>query len=143
MNMAEHRELCPKYMGRFPVIFITLKGVSAGSYELAKEKLCSVIGREAMRFQFPLDSTRLSSREKEQYKQLINIGKKGEPGVVMSNDTLTDNLLLLSELLHKHYGEKVILLLDEYDVPLDKACPSLMSSLMNILDFLIKKSGIC
>lgn len=122
LNIAEHRELCQKYMGRFPVISITLKGVSAGSYELAKEKLCSVIGREAMRFQFLLDSTRLSSREKEQYGQLINIGKKGEPGFVMSNDTLTDSLLLLSELLHKHYGEKVILLLDEYDVPLDKAC---------------------
>lgn len=70
--MAEHRELCQKYMGRFPVIFITLKGVSAGSYKLAKEKLCSVIGREAMRFPFPLDGTRLSSREKEQYLQFMD-----------------------------------------------------------------------
>lgn len=120
--ISEEDALCKTYMGRFPVISVSLKSVAAGNYEMARNRLSSVIGSEAMRFQHMLESSRLSAREKEQYKQLIQIGKTGEPGFIMSEDTLIDSLRLLSCLLYRHYGEKAILLIDEYDVPLDKAC---------------------
>ena len=121
LEIAGERELCEKYMGKFPVISITLKGVEFSSFETARAMLCSVIGDEALRFQFLAESDRLSEREKERYQYLVKTGKPGQTLFVMNDEILTDSLRILSELLCKHYGQQVILLIDAYDVPLDKA----------------------
>lgn len=121
LEIAGERELCEQYMGKFPVISITLKGVEFINYETARAALCSVVGGEALHFQFLAESDRLSDREREQYRSLVKVGQPGQGGFVMTDEVLTDGLRLLSELLHKHYGQKAILLIDEYDVPLDKA----------------------
>ena len=83
--------------------------------------LRSVIGREAMRFQFLLDSEALTAWEKASYEKLIAIDSSNEQWFSMSYGALASSLLTLCELLHKHYGQKAVLLIDEYDVPLDKA----------------------
>ncbi len=121
LKIAEDTELCEKYMGKFPVISITLKGISSGKYETARALLCAVIGREALRFQFLAESPQLTDKEKQQYARLTTIGQNEQPGFIMTDDVLEDSLLTLSQLLRKHYHQKVILLIDEYDVPLDKA----------------------
>lgn len=121
LEIAEEAELCDKYMGKFPVISISLKDVEGTSYQTARNMLCSVIGWEALRFQFLLDSRQLSETDKKQFKQLISFGSPGEPGFLMEDDILTGSLSVLSALLYKHYRRKVIILIDEYDVPLDKA----------------------
>ena len=121
LAISEEKELCEKYMGKFPVISITLKGVEGNDFEDAAARLCSVIGREALRFQFLLESGRLSEKEKEQYSQLVKTGAPGQQMFLMTKDVLVNSLQLLSFLLCKHYSRKVILLIDEYDVPLDKA----------------------
>lgn len=121
LEIAKEQELCEKYMGKFPVVSITLKGINADSYEAARGMLCSVIGKEALRFQFLLESGELSEREKAQYQQLVEVGKEGETAFVMADGVLESSLLTLTGLLHKHYGKQTILLIDEYDVPLDKA----------------------
>ncbi len=121
LEIAGEQELCQKYRGNFPVISITLKGVSARHFDEAKALLRSVIGRESLRFFFLADSTKLIKEEKELYAQLINVDTRYGQGFLMSDAMLMDSLLILSRLLHKHYHKKVILLIDEYDVPLDKA----------------------
>lgn len=121
LKIAEETELCEEYMGQFPVISISLKGVSGLDYESACATLKAVIGREAMRFQYLLDGERLSRQDKELYEQLIQIGGRNQGTYVMSMDTLQQSLYTLSALLEKYHEKKVILLIDEYDVPLDKA----------------------
>ena len=121
LKIAEEQELCEEYMGKYPVISVTLKDASARDYKTAQNMLCSIIGNEAMRFQFLSESSRLSGREKEQYEQLVKIGGRGEPPFIMSAEVLAGSLQVLTNLLEKHYGQQVILLIDEYDVPLDKA----------------------
>ncbi len=121
LEITGEQKLCEDYMGKFPVISISLKGVSAGTFEAARGMLCSAIGDEAMRFQFLKESEKLTDEEKIRYKQLITLGEAGQPMFVMSDDVLTDSLKTLSRLLYRHYDQKVILLIDEYDVPLDKA----------------------
>ncbi len=108
-------------MGKYPVISITMKDVSGNDYTTALEMLRSVIGREAMRFQFLLDSEALTAWEKASYERLIAIDSSNEQWFSMSYGALASSLLTLCELLHKHYGQKAVLLIDEYDVPLDKA----------------------
>lgn len=110
-----------KYMGKFPVISVTLKGVSALHFAGAKAMLRTIIGNEAMRFLFLKDSPNLVDEEKARYRQLIAADPNGRQKYAMSDDMLEDSFLTLSRLLHKHYGQRVILLIDEYDVPLDKA----------------------
>ena len=85
LSISEDTELCKKYMGRFPVISISLKSVNGNDYETARSMLCSVIGREAMRFQFLLDSERLTDREKEMYAQLICLGSGDEGMFIMAD----------------------------------------------------------
>ncbi len=121
LAISRETELCEKYMGNFPVISITLKGVEAEDYQGAVARLCSVIGREALRFRFLLESKLLSKDDKRQYSQLIQMGEGGQQMFVISEDALENSLHTLSYLLCRQYGQKVILLIDEYDVPLDKA----------------------
>ncbi len=121
LAIARETGLCEKYMGQFPVISVTLKGVDARSFEDARAALGTVIGNEALRFRFLLDSGRLSEEEKLRYRNLITIDRSGRQEFAMSEETLRGSLLLLSQLLCAHYRQKVILLIDEYDVPLDKA----------------------
>ena len=121
LEIAGEQKLCQEHMGQYPVISITLKGVDGLGFEAAKGLLRSVIGSEAMRFQFLLESKNLSEKEKSLYEQLVRIGGMGEAAYVMADETLTSSLYILCGLLRKHYDKKVILLIDEYDVPLDKA----------------------
>ncbi len=119
--IAAETELCREYMGKFPVVSITLKGTGSLEFQTARGILCSIIGNEAMRFAFLENSPRLSDREKEQYRQLVNVDTSGRQAFIMPNEVLEDSLRMLCKLLWKHYDQKVILLIDEYDVPLDKA----------------------
>ena len=118
LKIMEEKELCEKYMGKFPVISISLKSVDGLKYEAAVAALRRVIGNEACRFDFLAESERLGQNDKGLYSGLADV-KDGK--FLMKDDLLTDSLQTLSQLLEKHYGQKVILLLDEYDVPLDKA----------------------
>ena len=118
LKIMEEKELCEKYMGKFPVISISLKSVDGLKYEAAVAALRRVIGNEACRFDFLAESERLGQNDKGLYSGLADV-KDGK--FLMTDDLLTDSLQTLSQLLEKHYGQKVILLLDEYDVPLDKA----------------------
>lgn len=119
LEISKERALCEEYMGKFPVISVSLKDVSGNSFDEAADMLRSVIGKEAARFQFLIQSDRLTEIEHKQYKALININDRGE--YAMSDVLLSDSLSVLSHLLQKHYGKSTILLIDEYDVPLDKA----------------------
>ena len=121
LAIAKERELCEKYMGKFPVISITLKGVEGESYEDAVAMLCVVIGEEAQRFRFLLESEKLSENDKRQYTRLSEVDAEGSRMFPIPKDALISSLKTLSALLYKHYGQKVIILIDEYDVPLDKA----------------------
>ncbi|MGN0292953.1 MAG: AAA family ATPase [Lachnospiraceae bacterium] len=119
--VSGERELCGNYMGKFPVIALTLKGVDGHTYEAAGAAMRSIIGRELLRFEFLMDSDRLSAREKEIYARMVKMGDSNGEIFSMSDALLADSLKNLSMLLFKHYGSRVIILIDEYDVPLDKA----------------------
>ncbi len=119
LAISREKELCEKYMGKFPVISISLKEVEGDGFEGAKRILRSVIGDEAVRFSFLSESGRLTATERQQYKKLIELGNNGE--YAMSDELLSKSLLMLSRFLEKHYGQNTIILIDEYDVPLDKA----------------------
>ncbi len=119
LEISKEEELCREYMGKFPVISITLKGATGIDYEEAKEMLRYVIGNEAMRFQFLMQSPRLTEIERKRYEALVSIDKGGD--YTMSDALLKSSLQTLSQLLQKHYGQDVIILIDEYDVPLDYA----------------------
>ena len=121
LQIAQERELCEKYMGRFPVISISLKSVDGMNLEAASAALRTVIGNEAGRFRFLRESSALDDEDKNAYKRLINVEMDSYASYSMSDSTLRDSLKTLSQLLNKHYHRKVILLIDEYDVPLDKA----------------------
>lgn len=118
LEIAQEKEICEEYMGQFPVISISMKEVNEGTFEDALGAMRSIIGEEALRFRFLLESRRLMEEERKQYQGLIDI-EKGS--FSMSNEVLKNSLQTLSSLLYKHYNHKVIILIDEYDVPLDKA----------------------
>ena len=122
LEISKEKELCEEYMGKFPVISITLKGATGESFEDAKVMLRRIIGKEAMRFRFLLESDRIDDAERSQYEALVSMDKTG--AFTMSNELLKDSLQTLSQLLQRHYGQNVIILVDEYDVPLDKAYQS-------------------
>ena len=122
LEIAGEKELCREYMGKFPVISITLKGATGTNFEEAKEMLRHIIGNEAMRFQFLMQSPRLTEIERRRYEALISIDKGGD--YTMSDALLKSSLQTLPQLLQKHYGQSAVILVDEYDVPLDKAYQS-------------------
>ena len=119
LEISGEKGLCEEYMGKFPVISITLKGATGENFEEAKVMLRRIIGKEAMRFRFLLESDRIDEAERSQYEALISTDKTGT--FTMSDDLLKDSLLILSQFLQKHYGQAAVMLIDEYDVPLDKA----------------------
>ena len=120
LKISEEKELCEEYMGQFPVISISLKGVEGLDFESAKYGLAYIIGKEAMRFYFLKTSPKLTEEEKNIYQGYINTTKGGFT-IADDMENLVTAINGLSSLLEKHYGKKVILLIDEYDVPLDKA----------------------
>ncbi len=113
LRIAEESTLCETYMGKFPVISISLKGIDAADYETARNLMVKVVNEEARRFQFLTESSRLTDTDKMLFGQLLQ--KK------MDDETLFCSLRELTELLRKHYEKQVIVLIDEYDVPLAKA----------------------
>lgn len=121
LAIAEEKELCEKYMGKFPVISITLKGVEAENYEGALAMLRSVIVDQFRSFPVLLESQHLSDQEKEDYKYLTKNFYGQEQDLCSLEEYVKKSLFLLSQFLYKHYGQKAIILIDEYDVPLDKA----------------------
>lgn len=119
LEISKEKELCREYMGKFPVISITLKSVGGRTFEEAKGMLRRMIGKEVMKFHPLMQSDKLSEIERRQYEALVNIDETGV--FTMSDELLKDSLLTLSQLLEKHYGQRVVMLIDEYDVPLDAA----------------------
>ena len=118
LYIKNNKKICEEYMGKFPVIFISLKNVEGLDFETALYRFVEIIGREAERFYFLLHSEKLTVNEKERYKTLIRLDNGRYS---MDVNILASALRLLSELLYKHYGKKTIIIIDEYDVPLDKA----------------------
>lgn len=113
LYISQRTELCKNYMGKFPVVSVSLKGVESSSYEGACRLLGKVINEEARRLGFLEKSEKLKESEKAIFGELL------KPD--MREDVLAYSIRELTELLEKHYGEKVIVLIDEYDVPLAKA----------------------
>lgn len=113
LEIVKDQMLCEKYMGKFPVVSLTLKDAEGLDYREAIENMGYLISREARRMQHLLDSDKLTDIEKSMLKQLCS--------PEMDAKTQRNSLAILSELLYKQYNQKVILLIDEYDVPLDKA----------------------
>lgn len=118
LYISKNKELCEEHMGKYPVIFFSLKSVEGLKFENARYRIIEMIGREAQRYEFLAESDKLSENEKAQYKALIALdnGK-----YTMDDDILISGIQMLSHLLYKHYGQKTVILIDEYDVPLDKA----------------------
>ncbi len=113
LEIEKETALCEQYMGKYPVISISLKDVGGLSYEAALKRISSAIRKETRRHQYLLESNRLSDVDKESLRELFT--------VYLDEDVQEESLYILSEMLHKHYGKNVIILIDEYDVPLDKA----------------------
>ena len=113
LYISQNAELCEKYMGKYPVIAISLKGVDADSYTKAKAQIIKIINREARRHRLLLKSEKLDSFDKELLTQLLSRQ--------MEEDTITSSLQELTEVLEAHFSKKVVVLIDEYDVPLAKA----------------------
>jgi len=113
LRVSEEKELCENYLGKFPVVFVSLKGVDGLTFEDAYARLRILIRNEALRLEVLRESEKLSMEEKNAYLRLVSENPE--------KTDITESLKLLCQLLEKHYGQKPILLIDEYDVPLDKA----------------------
>ena len=113
LAVSKEKELCDTYMGKYPVVFVTLKGVDGLNFEDAYKMLCEIIRQEVFRLQFLVDSDALTEDEKQPLRSIMKRAEQPEE--------IKNSLKTLCTLLEKHYGQKPILLIDEYDVPLDKA----------------------
>ena len=118
LAIQKNRKLCEEYLGKYPAVFLSLKSVDGLTFDSAKYRLMELIGMEAERFFFLLTSEKLTENEKDRYRSLIQLSN-GQ--FTMNTEVLTSALQVLSQLLYKHYGKPAIILIDEYDVPLDKA----------------------
>ena len=113
LAVSKEKELCEKYMGKYPVVFVSLKGVDGLTLEDAYRRLRGIIREEALRLSFLKSSEKLDEDDLRSFLRILS-----------EQDTSADmvgSLRMLCTLLEKHYGQKPILLIDEYDVPLDKA----------------------
>ncbi len=119
LEITQEKELSSQYMGQFPVLSVSLKDVSGMSFAAALASMRYTIGMEAMRFPFLAESDKLTEMQRNMYRALVNVDSGGH--FTMSGEVLVKSLQTLSFLLSRHYDRKVILLIDEYDVPLDKA----------------------
>ena len=111
LYISRNRKICEEYMGKYPVIFLSLKGADGLTFDAALKRIITTIKNEARRHYYLKNSEKLVDEERMQYDKLLS----GQM------EDLSDSIRLLSELLCRHYGEKVIIIIDEYDVPLDKA----------------------
>ena len=118
LYISGNKELCDEYMGKYPVIFLSLKGVEGSSFDDARYMITELIGKEAERFRFLERSETLSENDKDRYRAIIS---QCDGKYMMDAQLLVSSLQSLSQLLCTHYGKKTIILIDEYDVPLDKA----------------------
>ena len=116
LYISEKQTLCEQHLGKYPVIFLSLKGVEGLNFSEAKRRCIQLIRREAERFYYLKDSEKLLDLDKKKYHQLLDM--KDQPEDV---DIVISSIKTLSDLLYKHYGKKTVILIDEYDVPLDKA----------------------
>ena len=116
LYISRNKQLCEEYMGNFPVIFLSLKGVDGLTFSEARFCLAELIESEARRFKFLMHSDKLDADDKAMYRDLLSLH-----GADVAAISLRFALKKLSELLYKHYGQKTLILIDEYDVPLDKA----------------------
>ena len=113
LEISKDKELCDQYQGKFPVISVSLKGAEAGNYEDAKAMMKYIMAAESRRLYDRMSGDKLSEKQKEQMKSLMSDN--------MKDTELMTALWILSSILKEYYGKKVIILIDEYDVPLDKA----------------------
>ncbi len=118
LYISENKKLCEEYLGKFPVIFLTLKDVEGNTFDRAKYQIVKLVCAEAARHAELKNSDRLDEEDKKVYSLLI---ERQNGKYMLDDDTLCESLKILSALLHKHYQKNVIILIDEYDVPLDKA----------------------
>lgn len=118
LQIAKNKKLCEEYQGKYPVIFLSFKNVEGLNFADAQYRLAELIAGEAERFAFLAQSDRLTENERSLYCGLTAVR---EGRYALADEVLVSALQLLSKLLSKHYGQKTIILLDEYDVPLDKA----------------------
>ena len=116
LYISKNQDLCKQHLGQYPVIFLSLKGVEGLSFSEARRRCIQLIKREAERFYVLKDSQRLLDIDKKKYRELLEM--KDQPEEV---DIIMSSIKTLSDLLYKQYGKKVVILIDEYDVPLDKA----------------------
>ena len=116
LYISENKELCEQHQGQYPVIFLSLKDVEGLSFSEAKRKCIQLIKREAERFYDLKNSERLLDIDKKNYCRLLDMTVQEE-----DSDIVSSSIKMLSALLYKHYGKKTVILIDEYDVPLDKA----------------------
>lgn len=119
LYISHKKELCEQYMGKYPVISFTLKNIEGQSFGEVKKSMKYLIGTIARQYSFLLESEKLNVVEKEIYRALLFTNEDGT--FRMSDVALEKSLYRLTELLEKHYHKKVIVLIDEYDVPLEKA----------------------
>ena len=111
LYISKNRELCREYMGKYPVIFISLKGVDGMTFSRAKNMLVEILKEEADRHYYLKSSDKLTEEDKEQFRKIL----------LGTDETIENSIKTLSRFLYKHYGQKTIIIIDEYDVPLDKA----------------------
>ena len=118
LHICANEKICSEHMGKYPVIFLSLKNAEGLNFDTAKYQMVELIAREAERFPFLAKDTNLSDRDREKYRVLTAFA---DGHYQMSDDVLCGSLQTLSELLYKHFNQKTVILIDEYDVPLDKA----------------------
>lgn len=111
LYISDNKELCDDHMGKYPVIFLSLKGVEGLEFASAKRMLCTIIDREIDRHYYLKTSDVLTDEDRTLFTKMLH----GQ------DDNIEDSIRMLSKLLYKHYGQKAVILIDEYDVPLDKA----------------------
>ena len=113
LTISSHSDICEKYQNKYPVVFISLKGATGSTYEKANSMIKQLVAEEYQRHSYLADSDILDSIEKDQFNRIRSIS--------LNEGDLENSLRTLTRLLCKHHNQKVILLIDEYDVPLDKS----------------------